>query len=196
MRPKCGSTNRLRPSTAGEDGLRDIRQIIDIASTQLVPGGTAFIEIGHQHADAVAELVSGFRSLNLKEIANDLQCIPRVAVIERRITDSMSSCLFCKIIAGEIPASKVYEDDRMIAFNDINPQAPMHVLVVPKKHLATLNDLHRRRTIWLARWCGPAPRSRRNAATTALASGRSSTATPRQVRRCFTSTCTSSAAAS
>ena len=51
------------------------------------------------------------------------------------------SCLFCKIIAGEIPASKVYEDDRLIAFNDINPQAPMHVLVVPKKHVATLNDL-------------------------------------------------------
>jgi release factor glutamine methyltransferase len=73
---------------AGEDGLRDIRQIVDIASTQLVPGGTAFIEIGHQHADAVAELVSGFRSLNLKEIANDLQCIPRVAVIERKITNN------------------------------------------------------------------------------------------------------------
>lgn len=53
----------------------------------------------------------------------------------------MSNCLFCKIIAGEIPASKVYEDDRMIAFNDINPQAPMHVLVVPKTHVATLNDL-------------------------------------------------------
>jgi len=51
------------------------------------------------------------------------------------------SCLFCKIIAGEIPASKVYEDEQMIAFNDINPQAPMHVLVVPKKHVATLNDL-------------------------------------------------------
>ena len=51
------------------------------------------------------------------------------------------SCLFCKIVAGEIPATKVYEDDRVIAFNDINPQAPMHVLVVPKKHLATLNDL-------------------------------------------------------
>ena len=43
--------------------------------------------------------------------------------------------------AGDIPASKVYEDDQMIAFNDINPQAPMHVLVVPKKHVATLNDL-------------------------------------------------------
>lgn len=51
------------------------------------------------------------------------------------------SCLFCKIIAGEIPASKVYEDDRMIAFNDINPQAPMHVLIVPKRHVSTLNDL-------------------------------------------------------
>ena len=51
------------------------------------------------------------------------------------------SCLFCKIIAGEIPAAKVYEDDRMIAFKDINPQAPMHVLVVPRKHVATLNDL-------------------------------------------------------
>jgi histidine triad (HIT) family protein len=51
------------------------------------------------------------------------------------------SCLFCKIAAGEIPATKVYEDDRLIAFNDINPQAPMHVLVVPKQHIATLNDL-------------------------------------------------------
>jgi histidine triad (HIT) family protein len=51
------------------------------------------------------------------------------------------SCLFCKIVAGEIPASKVYEDDRLIAFNDINPQAPVHVLVVPKRHVATLNDL-------------------------------------------------------
>ena len=53
----------------------------------------------------------------------------------------MSNCLFCKIIAGDIPATKVYEDDRLIAFNDINPQAPMHVLIVPKKHVATLNDL-------------------------------------------------------
>jgi len=51
------------------------------------------------------------------------------------------SCLFCKIIAGEIPASKVYEDDLLFAFNDINPQAPVHVLVVPKRHIATLNDL-------------------------------------------------------
>jgi histidine triad (HIT) family protein len=50
-------------------------------------------------------------------------------------------CLFCRIVAGEIPASKVYEDERIVAFNDINPQAPMHVLVVPRAHVATLNDL-------------------------------------------------------
>jgi histidine triad (HIT) family protein len=51
------------------------------------------------------------------------------------------SCLFCRIIAGEIPASKVFEDDLLIAFDDINPQAPMHVLVVPRTHVATTNDL-------------------------------------------------------
>ena len=51
------------------------------------------------------------------------------------------SCLFCRIAAGEIPATKVYEDDRLLAFADINPQAPMHVLVIPKQHIATLNDL-------------------------------------------------------
>ena len=48
-------------------------------------------------------------------------------------------CLFCKIIAREIPASIVFEDDHMIAFNDINPQGPTHILVVPKRHIATLN---------------------------------------------------------
>lgn len=47
-------------------------------------------------------------------------------------------CLFCKIIAGEIPCAKVYEDDQVLAFRDINPQAPVHVLVVPKKHMANI----------------------------------------------------------
>jgi histidine triad (HIT) family protein len=51
------------------------------------------------------------------------------------------ACLFCRLAAGEIPASIVYQDDRVIAFNDINPQAPMHVLVIPRQHIATLNDL-------------------------------------------------------
>lgn len=51
------------------------------------------------------------------------------------------SCLFCKIINREIPASIVYEDERVLAFDDINPQASTHVLVIPKQHVATLNDL-------------------------------------------------------
>ena len=53
----------------------------------------------------------------------------------------MADCLFCKIINREIPASIVYEDERVMAFNDIDPQGPTHVLVVPKVHIATLNDL-------------------------------------------------------
>jgi histidine triad (HIT) family protein len=51
------------------------------------------------------------------------------------------SCLFCRIVNREIPASIVYEDDRIVAFNDINPQAPTHVLVVPRRHIDTLNAL-------------------------------------------------------
>lgn len=50
----------------------------------------------------------------------------------------MSDCLFCKIVAGDIPAKKVYEDERILAFNDIRPQAPVHILVIPKVHKATL----------------------------------------------------------
>ncbi|MCG3180730.1 MAG: Purine nucleoside phosphoramidase [Phycisphaerae bacterium] len=50
-------------------------------------------------------------------------------------------CLFCKIIAGKIPGRKVYEDDAVYAFEDINPQAPTHVLIVPRRHVATINDL-------------------------------------------------------
>lgn len=50
-------------------------------------------------------------------------------------------CLFCKIIAGEIPSTKVYEDERVYAFRDINPQAPTHILVIPKMHLASVNEI-------------------------------------------------------
>jgi histidine triad (HIT) family protein len=53
----------------------------------------------------------------------------------------MADCLFCKIINHELQASIVYEDDHIVAFNDINPQAPTHILVVPRRHIATLNDL-------------------------------------------------------
>lgn len=49
-------------------------------------------------------------------------------------------CLFCKILNAEIPAQIIYQDDQVIAFNDINPQAPFHALIIPRKHIATLND--------------------------------------------------------
>ena len=53
----------------------------------------------------------------------------------------MTDCIFCKIAAGQIPSTKIYEDDDLLAFNDINPQAPTHVLLIPKRHIPSLNDL-------------------------------------------------------
>lgn len=53
----------------------------------------------------------------------------------------MDDCVFCKIAAGEIPADRVYEDESVVAFRDLNPQAPTHVLVIPRRHIATLNDV-------------------------------------------------------
>ena len=53
----------------------------------------------------------------------------------------MSDCIFCKIIAGEIPSSKVYEDERVYAFRDINPMAPVHVLIVPKTHVSSADEI-------------------------------------------------------
>ena len=55
----------------------------------------------------------------------------------------MENCLFCKIIKGEIPSTKVYEDDEILAFNDINPAAPIHILVIPKKHIASLAHMEK-----------------------------------------------------
>jgi histidine triad (HIT) family protein len=54
---------------------------------------------------------------------------------------SNDRCLFCRIASGEISSKKVYEDNDVVAFNDINPQAPTHVLVVPRRHIATLDDM-------------------------------------------------------
>ncbi len=53
----------------------------------------------------------------------------------------MSDCIFCKIIEGEIPSEKVFEDEEIFAFSDIDPRAPVHVLVVPREHIPTLNDI-------------------------------------------------------
>ena len=104
-------------------------------------------------------------------------------------------CLFCKIVAKQIPASIVYENDRLIAFKDINPQAPTHVLVVPRRHIPTLNDLTNddddlvgemvRVAAEIAGTHGHTARGYRTVLN--------STRTP--VRPCSTSTCTSSAAA-
>jgi histidine triad (HIT) family protein len=53
----------------------------------------------------------------------------------------MSSCLFCRIASAEIPAKVIYQDADLVAFEDINPQAPLHCLVIPRRHIASLNDL-------------------------------------------------------
>ncbi len=53
----------------------------------------------------------------------------------------MSDCLFCRIVAGEVPSDRVYEDDQVVVFKDINPKAKVHLLVIPRLHLASLEDL-------------------------------------------------------
>lgn len=53
----------------------------------------------------------------------------------------MEDCIFCKILKGEIPCDKIYEDDRVLSFKDISPEAPVHVLIIPKKHISSINDL-------------------------------------------------------
>ena len=59
-------------------------------------------------------------------------------------------CIFCRIIAGEIPSSKVYEDERCYAFRDINPQTPVHVLVVPKAHIASADEINAENSAYVA----------------------------------------------
>lgn len=56
----------------------------------------------------------------------------------------MADCLFCKIIAGDIPSTKVYEDELVLAFRDIAPQAPTHILVIPKEHIASVSEINER----------------------------------------------------
>ena len=57
------------------------------------------------------------------------------------MSNAAERCLFCKIAAGEIPATKVYEDDNVVAFEDVNPQAPTHLLVIPRRHISSLDEL-------------------------------------------------------
>ena len=60
-------------------------------------------------------------------------------------------CIFCKIIKGDIPSSKVYEDENILAFKDINPQAPVHVIVIPKLHIASLDEINAENSALIAK---------------------------------------------
>ncbi len=68
------------------------------------------------------------------------------------------NCIFCKIIAGQIPSKKAYEEEELLAFHDIHPWAPVHVLVIPKLHLATLSDVGPQHEALLGRMLSLAPR--------------------------------------
>lgn len=63
----------------------------------------------------------------------------------------MKDCLFCKIISGEIPSTKIYEDDYVLAFADINPQAPFHAVVVPKVHISATTEITAENSVYIAR---------------------------------------------
>lgn len=80
--------------------------------------------------------------------------------------DSDPDCIFCKIVAGQIPARKASEDDELLAFHDIDPWAPVHVLVIPKAHIATLYDAGPETTGLLGRMLALAPRLMRELGVT------------------------------
>lgn len=67
------------------------------------------------------------------------------------------NCLFCKIAAGQIPSKKVYEDEDFLAFHDINPAAPVHILVIPKKHVVSMQDVSNQDSEWLGKMMALAP---------------------------------------
>jgi len=76
------------------------------------------------------------------------------------------NCVFCKIVAGQIPSKKAYEDDELIAFHDIAPWAPVHVLVIPKEHIASFYDVSDAHTAMLGRIMALAPRLMRELGVT------------------------------
>ncbi len=69
----------------------------------------------------------------------------------------MNDCIFCKIVAGEIPCRKVYEDDDVLAFHDIHPVAPVHFMIIPKEHIASLAEANSRHELLLGRMLLLAP---------------------------------------
>lgn len=80
--------------------------------------------------------------------ASHMECVKNVEknliknlIIWKTMRKKMNNCIFCKIINRKIPADIVYEDDDIVAFNDINPKAPVHILIIPKKHIESVDDL-------------------------------------------------------
>lgn len=69
-----------------------------------------------------------------------------------------ANCIFCKIAAGEIPSKKVYEDEDFVAFHDINPAAPVHLLLIPRRHVTSMQDIKGEDAEWLGRMMSLAPR--------------------------------------
>ena len=74
------------------------------------------------------------------------------------MTATVLSCIFCKIVAGQIPSRKVFEDDDLLAYHDIHPWAPVHVLIIPKTHIVSLADVGPEHDALLGRMLGLAPR--------------------------------------
>jgi histidine triad (HIT) family protein len=76
------------------------------------------------------------------------------------------NCIFCKIVAGQIPSRKAHEDDELLVFHDIAPWAPVHVLIIPKQHIATMYDTNEAHTAMLGRMTAMAPRLMRELGVT------------------------------
>jgi release factor glutamine methyltransferase len=154
LQPEIREFEPVGALDGGQDGLDLVRRLVPEAAARLVPGGWLAFEFGFGQSDGVRAIIANEPRLDLVDVRADLAGIPRVAVARRRAADSESrvsnpepripdpmSCLFCRIIAGELPAKRIFEDETLVAFHDVNPQAPVHVLVVPRRHIATLNDL-------------------------------------------------------
>jgi len=100
------------------------------------------------------------------------------------------SCLFCAILAHEVPGQILYEDDTLAVLQDVRPQAPTHVLVIPRRHIATLNDLRPEDDALVGAMFRRAAAVAAERVSPRRVTARSSTATGRRVSRCSTSTCT------
>ena len=102
-----------------------------------------------------------------------------------------SDCLFCRIVAGEIPSDQVYADEQVIAFRDIAPKAPIHVLVIPRRHIDSVADLGEAARRWPPRWSPSRTRSHgaRASPSRAIGSSRTSARTPARASATSTSTC-------